>query len=80
MSRESIVFLLGLLVIITPHLGLPASFKLYLLTVSGVLIMFLAYSLRRLAYLRSLEHAPGERQADSFAEHTVATDSASSIS
>lgn len=69
MTRESVVFVLGVLVIILPHLGIPAQWKLYGLTGAGVLLMIIGYNLRRAAYLRSIEHTEGERRADSFVEH-----------
>jgi hypothetical protein len=69
MSRESVIFVIGILVIIVPHLGIPADWKLYCLTGMGVLLMIIGYSLRRAAYLRSIEHKEGERRADSFVEH-----------
>ncbi len=69
MSRESVVFLLGMVLFIAPHLGVPAAWKVYFYTVTSVIIMWCAYSLRRSAYLRSLERENGERTADSFTEH-----------
>ena len=69
MSRESIIFVVGVLVILLPHLGVPDNWKAYIFTGLGVLLMILGYSLRRTAYLRSLEHKEGERRADSFVEH-----------
>ena len=69
MSRESIVFILGILVVIVPYLGVPEQWKLYFFVAAGVLLMVIGYSLRRASYLRSLEHQEGERRADSFVEH-----------
>jgi len=69
MSRESIVFVVGIVVIIVPHLGIPEDWKLYFFTGVGVLLMIIGYLLRRSAYLRSIEHHEGERRADSFVEH-----------
>ena len=69
MSRESIVFLIGILIIIVPHLGVPDDWKIYFFTAVGILLMIIGYVLRRAAYLRSIEHQEGERRADSFVEH-----------
>lgn len=69
MSKESIVFLVGILIIIVPHLGVPEVWKLYFFTAVGVVLMLIGYILRRAAYLRSIEHQEGERRADSFVEH-----------
>lgn len=69
MSRESIVFIVGILIIIAPYLGVPEAWKVYFFTGVGVLLMVIGYSLRRTAYLRSLEEESGERRADSYVEH-----------
>jgi len=69
MSRELIVFIVGILVVVAPHLGVPEEWKLYFFTGVGALLMIVGYSLRRASYLRSIEHQAGERRADSFIEH-----------
>lgn len=68
MSRESFVFLLGCLVFITPFLGVPSDWKKLVYIAAGALLMFIGYSLRRSAFLRSIETAEGERRGDSFVE------------
>lgn len=68
MSRESIVFVLGILLLIVPYLGVPTEWKHYFYLGAGILLMIIGYSLRRSAYLRSIEHQSGERRADSFVE------------
>lgn len=69
MSRESIVFVIGFLVLIVPYLGVPEDWKLYFFIVAGTALMFIGYSLRRRSYLRSLQQDSGERRADSFVEN-----------
>ncbi len=69
MSRESIIFTVGLLVVIVPYLGVPEDWKRYFFIVAGALLMIVGYSLRRSAYLRSIEHDAGEHHSDSFVEH-----------
>lgn len=69
MSRESIVFLLGFLLIIVPYLGIPEDWKQYFLVGAGVVLMLVGYMLRRAAYLRKIEYQEGERRAESFVEH-----------
>ena len=68
MSRESFVFALGILLFITPFLGIPNSYKEWVVIVSGIVIMFLGYSLRRSAFLRSISDDRGERRGDAFVE------------
>lgn len=68
MSRESLVFLLGLIVFLTPFLGIPNDWKRVIFIVCGVLLMFFGYFLRRAAYLRSIDSGTGERRADAFVE------------
>ncbi len=69
MSKESLVFTLGLLLLIVPHLGVPEDWKTYFLFAAGALLVLSGYSLRRAAYLRSIEKEHGVRSTDSFVEH-----------
>ncbi len=69
MSRESIVFTAGILLLVVPHLGIPENWKSYFLIICGSVLVLVGYSLRRAAYLRSIERANGESGTDSFVEH-----------
>lgn len=69
MSRESVIFLLGIITFLMPHLGVPSDWKLYFYTGAGIVFMVFGYTLRRSAYLRSIDGGNGERSADSFTEH-----------
>jgi hypothetical protein len=69
MSRESIVFTAGILLLVIPHLGIPESWKVYFYIIAGVVLVVAGYSLRRSAYLRSIQKENGERSTDSFVEH-----------
>jgi hypothetical protein len=73
MSRESIVFISGVLILIVPHLGIPEDWKVYFLVAIGIILTITGYSLRRSSYLRSIQKDNGERHADSFVEHTQQT-------
>lgn len=68
MSKESLVVLIGMLVAITPWLGVPREWRVYALTAFGVLLVVLGYLLRRTAYLRRIERADGDRGTDVFVE------------
>jgi uncharacterized membrane protein len=68
MSRESIVFTLGILLLVIPSLGIPETWKLYFFIGAGVILVFVGFSLRRSAYLRSIKKENGEQGTDSFAE------------
>lgn len=68
MSRESSVFLLGMLVFLTPFLGVPNDWKEKVFIVSGAFLMVLGYSLRRTAFLHSIDGGNGERKTDTFVE------------
>jgi len=68
MSKETIVFILGTLVFFTSFLGLPKEYKEWIFIVSGVLLMFIGYRLRRNAFLKSIEHESGERRGGAFVE------------
>lgn len=68
MTRESLIFLLGIIVLLTPFLGIPGEWKHYITIGAGVLIVIVGYQLRRAAYLRSIESHNGERHTDVFVE------------
>jgi drug/metabolite transporter (DMT)-like permease len=46
MSRASILMLIGILVALSPHVGLPLSILAFVLPIAGALIAALAYTLR----------------------------------
>ncbi len=68
MTKESLVFICGLLVLITAKLGIPSDWKEYIYLACGLLLLFVGYSLRRAAYLRSIENEKGEYMTESFVE------------
>ena len=68
MSRESLVLLLGLILFFTPTLGIPEDWKTYIISGAGVVLMIVGYTLRRSAYLRSIDTGAGMRETDSFVE------------
>ncbi|MEM9336991.1 MAG: hypothetical protein AAGA35_04005 [Patescibacteria group bacterium] len=70
MTRETVVFIAGILVIIIPQLGIPEDWKWYSLVGIGIILILLGYSLRRSAYLRRIDRGNGERGDDSFVEST----------
>lgn len=68
MSRESMIFLFGILVILTSFLGVSRDIKQYIFIVIGALLLFLGFSLRRSAYMRSIEGRTGEYSSALFHE------------
>lgn len=69
MSRESLVFILGVVVFLTPFLGVTNETKRIIAVIAGVLLIYVGYKLRRAAYFRSIEHKNGERAGDMFVEN-----------
>jgi len=68
MSRESLVFVIGLLIFIMSFIGLPRSWKEIFFIAAGVSLMILGFMLRRSAFIRSIEKEGGERESDAFTE------------
>lgn len=68
MSRESIVFIIGIVLIFTPQIGIPTDWKVYMYMGAGVLLMIIGYTLRRREWVRRTERENGERTSDSFSE------------
>lgn len=69
MSREGIILITGVLLTVVPYLGIPSDWKKIATVTFGVLLIVIGYSLRRRAYLRSIETETGERHADVFVEN-----------
>jgi hypothetical protein len=67
-SRESLVFLLGVIVFVIPLIGVPPLWKEYAITIIGILLILVGFSLRRSAYYRKIDRGNGERSTDSFVE------------
>jgi uncharacterized membrane protein len=70
MSKETIVFISGILLVIVPFLGIPQAWRTYAIAAIGVLLVFIGYVLRRGVYLKFIERSSGERGTDSFVETT----------
>ncbi len=59
MSKEMTVIVLGALVVITPYLGLPGSWKTVILVLSGATLAGVGFLLRGEALARSSMHGRG---------------------
>ncbi len=70
MSKETLVFLFGILLLIIPFLGIPAAWRQYLVVAIGVLLVMIGYGLRRAVFLKRIEQEDGNRVSDSFVETT----------
>jgi hypothetical protein len=61
MSKEMTIIVLGVWVIVVPYLGFPTSWKTVIFFVTGVLVVYLGFSLRAGALARGsrrTEHHP----------------------
>lgn len=70
MSKETLVFILGILLTIVPFLGIPLEWRQYSVLGIGITLVLIGYALRRAVYMRRLERGDGERGTDSFVETT----------
>ena len=71
MSRESLVFITGIVVFLTAFSGFPKKWEEIILIVSGIVLMIVGFSLRRTAFLRSIDTGNGERASDAFVEQVT---------
>ncbi len=69
-SKESLVFLLGLILTVLPFLGIPESWRVGGTALLGIALIFIGYALRRSVYLREIDKGNGERGTNSFVETT----------
>lgn len=70
MRKGSFVFLIGILLVLLPYLGIPNLWKQYATIISGVLLIFLGYAIRRAQYLADIDSGNGERVSETFVETT----------
>ena len=70
MKKGTLIFLLGLVTIILPSLGIPMLWKQILFAVMGIVFVGIGYSIRRSQYLSTLENDGTVRTAETFVETT----------
>ena len=70
MSKETLVFVTGLFLMVVPFLGIPEDWRIGIVVFLGAVLIFTGYGLRRTVYLRGIERGNGERATDSFVETT----------
>lgn len=70
MSKETLVFIFGILLTVAPFLGVPAIWRQYVIFAIGVILILIGYALRRGVYLNRIDKGNGERGIDSFVETT----------
>ncbi|MES2749668.1 MAG: hypothetical protein V4668_02920 [Patescibacteria group bacterium] len=70
MSKGTLTFLVGILLVVLPYLGIPSAWKQYAYVGIGVVLILLGYALRRAQYFREIDRGNGERVSDTFVETT----------
>jgi hypothetical protein len=70
MSKETFVFICGVIFVIVPFLGIPENWQKYIIAGAGALLILTGYSLRHKLYLERIDRGNGERGSDSFVETT----------
>ena len=70
MSKETLVFIFGILLTIVPFLGVPEQWRQYTIMGIGIILILIGYMLRRSVYLKKLDKGNGERGNDTFVETT----------
>ena len=69
MTQEMIVIFSGIVLFLTPFLGIPLQWKFYLVSGLGFLLILIGYRLRYRRAVRELRDQE-EQPADSFVEAT----------
>ncbi len=70
MSKETLVFVLGIALTLVPFLGVPEEWRRYGIVAIGSILILVGYALRRSVYLSRIDYGNGERGTDSFIETT----------
>ncbi|MBX2866341.1 hypothetical protein KTR10_00040 [Candidatus Kaiserbacteria bacterium] len=71
MSRESLVFVIGIVLFLIPFLGVPQDVKDIVIVGMGIIVIVLGIVLRRAAFLRSIENGNGEKEGEMFTESKI---------
>jgi hypothetical protein len=69
-TKESLVFIIGLVLTIAPFLGIPENWRFVLISLLGIALIFIGYALRRSVYLVEIDRGNGDRGNNSFVETT----------
>jgi heme/copper-type cytochrome/quinol oxidase subunit 4 len=70
MSKETLVFFIGIILTLVPFLGIPEDWRQYAVAIAGALLILIGYMLRRAVYFKKIDHGNGERGDGSFVETT----------
>lgn len=70
MTKETLVFVTGMLLTLIPFLGIPEAWRQYAVAGLGFVLILIGYALRRAVYLAKIDKGNGERGTDSFVETT----------
>jgi heme/copper-type cytochrome/quinol oxidase subunit 4 len=70
MTKETLVFIFGIILTTIPFLGIPEEWRYGGVTLLGIALIFIGYALRRAVYLKEIDHGNGERGNNSFVETT----------
>lgn len=70
MTKETLVFFIGIILTLVPFLGIPEDWKQYAVAGVGALLILIGYMQRRTQYFTRIDHGNGERGDDSFVETT----------
>ncbi len=70
MTKETFIFLAGILLTLLPFLGVPLIWRQYMIFGIGILLIVIGYALRRKVFLERIDRGNGERGTDSFVETT----------
>lgn len=70
MTKGTFVFLLGILLVLVPYLGIPTSWKQYIYVGLGIVLILVGYAIRRSRYLSDIDRGNGERGGETFVETT----------
>ncbi len=70
MSKETLVFLFGIILTILPFVGIPLLWRQYTIFGIGIILILIGYILRRKVFLERIDRGDGESGTDSFVETT----------
>lgn len=70
MKKETLILLIGFILVLLPSLGVPDEWKRVVTVVAGSALLLLGYMLIRAKFRSQTDMGNGERGADTFVETT----------
>jgi hypothetical protein len=70
MRKGTLVFIVGIIFVLLPYLGIPSEWKVWCTVLLGAVLILVGYAIRRENYLQTIDQGNGTRADETFVETT----------